>query len=144
LNTADVNVLVAASRSDHPSHEAALAWLNGALAEAQTSGSLVLFSMVSLGFLRVSTHPQVFVSPTPLGSAWAFLDALRQAPGVDLVEGETPWTELKELSIGRTLTGNDLPDAWLAAKVRREHLKLATFDKGFKRMLRPSMLNLLV
>jgi uncharacterized protein len=144
VNTFDVNVLVAASRSDHPSHGAALDWLKDALAQAQSGGSLVLFSMVALGFLRVATHPRVFASPTPIGSAWDFLDAVRQAPGVNLIEGETPWVELKELSIDRAFAGNDLPDAWLASKVRNEHLKLATFDKGFKKMLRPSMLNLLV
>ena len=77
--------------------------------------------MVTLGFLRVPAHPRVF----------------------DLIEGETPWAELKALSIGRAFTGNDLPDAWRAAKVRHQHLKLATFDKGFKKMLRPSMLTLL-
>lgn len=138
-----MNVLVAASRSDHPSHGAAFAWLSSALSEARVGRSFVLFSMTALGFLRVSTHPRVFVLPTPLDSAWAFLDALRDKPGVNLIEGETPWAHLKELTIEHAFTGNDLPDSWLATKVRREHLKLATFDKGFKKMLRPSMLTLL-
>jgi uncharacterized protein len=143
MNTLDVNVLVAASRSDHPNHSSAISWLQSAISSAQQGQALTIYAMVGLGFLRVATHPRVFVTPTPIHAAWQFLEALRDKPGVEVTEGDTPWDVLKEVSLARELTGNDLPDAWLVAKVRHQHLRLATFDRGFKKMLRPSMLTLL-
>jgi hypothetical protein len=40
--TPDVNVLVAASRADHPHHQTALTWLTQAMAHARTHADLRL------------------------------------------------------------------------------------------------------
>ena len=45
--TPDVNVLVAASRADHPHHEPARAWLEAALDAASASDGLLLMPMVA-------------------------------------------------------------------------------------------------
>jgi hypothetical protein len=52
--TPDVNVLVAASRSDHPHHAVARAWLETALAAAGTSSgpAFTLMPMVVVSFDR--------------------------------------------------------------------------------------------
>lgn len=142
MNTPDVNVLVAASRSDHPDHVAAANWLRAALAES-SAGGVVLLPAVVAGFLRIVTHPKVFVKPTPGEHAWNFINALRAHSSVAIRELDTPWEILREIMLTKRLTGNDVPDAWIAAKVRHHHLRLATFDRGFKRLLRPSMLTLL-
>lgn len=60
--TPDVNVLVAASRLDHPHHVVAYAWLKTALGIQR----LAILPMVAWGFLRLVTHPKVFLEPTPL------------------------------------------------------------------------------
>jgi predicted nucleic acid-binding protein len=65
----DVNVLVAASRSDHPQHQIARSWLNNALAACAAGASLKLPPMVVTSFLRLVTHPRFFVTPTPVQEA---------------------------------------------------------------------------
>ena len=67
--TPDVNVLVAASRSDHPHHPVAIRWLDDALDACALGQGLALLPMVAAGFLRLVTHPRVFVEPTPLAGA---------------------------------------------------------------------------
>ena len=83
--TPDVNILVAASRQDHPHHTSALAWLEQAIANSESGPALALLPMVATGFLRLVTHPRVFVTPTPLEDAQAFLDAVLLAPGVSML-----------------------------------------------------------
>ena len=63
--TPDINVLLAASRTDHPHYPVASAWLDEAIAAAETGGSLMLLPMVLAGFLRLATHSEVFQHPTP-------------------------------------------------------------------------------
>lgn len=57
--TPDVNVLVAASRSDHPHHATAHAWLEQALVDASRGSALKLQPMVIASFLRLVTHPKI-------------------------------------------------------------------------------------
>lgn len=73
--TLDVNVLVAASRSDHPHHKAARIWLEESLAHAATGRVVLLLPMVVTSFLRLVTHPKVFAPPTPINAAVGFIDA---------------------------------------------------------------------
>src|SRR5450830_1326374 len=65
----DVNILVAASRSDHPHHQVARSWLEQALAACAAGASLKLPPMVVASFLRLVTHPRIFVTPTPVQEA---------------------------------------------------------------------------
>lgn len=74
--TPDVNVLVAASRSDHPHHSVAIRWLEDSLDACALGQGLALLPMVAAGFLHLVTHPRVFVEPTPLAAAQQFLAAL--------------------------------------------------------------------
>lgn len=82
--TPDVNVLVAASRADHPHHATARDWLESVLADR---GRLTLLPTVTASFLRLVTHPKVFVEPTPLDAALDFIEVVRQAAAV---AGRTP------------------------------------------------------
>ena len=141
--TPDVNILVAASRQDHPHHGPALAWLEQAIAESETGRPLVILPMVAAGFLRLVTHPRVFVMPTPLQDALAFLDALLADPGVSMLPLGGEWPAFVTLCAERGLTGNAIPDAWIAAAVHHHHLHLVSFDKGFRKLLKPSMVTVL-
>ena len=95
--TPDVNILVAASRQDHPHHEPARAWLEGALANSADGRSLVLLPMVASGFLRLVTHPKVFIAPTPIDAALEFLRAVLGSPGVNLLSLGREWIEFEQL-----------------------------------------------
>jgi predicted nucleic acid-binding protein len=65
---------------DHPHHEVAFAWLQHAMAECETGGSIEILPMVAAGLLRLATNPKVFVSPTPIDAAIAFVDSILATP----------------------------------------------------------------
>ncbi len=133
--TPDVNVLLAAFRSDHPQHAIALKWLQSALAGAATGRSFVLLPMVVTGFLRLATHAKVFREPAPPQAAVAYIDSLLAVPGVEIVELGREWPALRRLLHDHAACGNDVPDAWIAAAVQTLGENLATFDRGFGRLL---------
>ena len=133
--TPDVNVLVAASRSDHPHHKPALRWLEDAVADAAAGRGLLLLPPVVASFLRLVTHPKIFVAPTPIADAVAFVDALLALPGVRMPEIGAEWPRLRDLCVAKKLAANDVPDAWLAAAVRELGDHLVTFDADFRRLL---------
>jgi uncharacterized protein len=139
----DINMLIAASRSDHPHHETARAWLNDALADCQTGGGVELLPMVVAGFLRLVTNAKIFLRPTPTKDALAFLDALLNVPGVVMPELGREWPTLRQLCRDHNLRANDIPDAWIAATVRMLGSRLVTFDRGFTKLLAKSDVSIL-
>lgn len=133
--TPDVNVLVGASRADHPHHAVAHRWLLQALGGAPTGATLTLMPMVLASFLRIVTSPRIFQQPTPIDDALRFVAALLGAPGVQLATIGPEWPHLERLCREQRLSGNDLPDAWLAAAVAFNGEHLVSFDRGFKRLI---------
>ena len=133
--TPDVNVLVAASRSDHPHHAVARTWLEEALSAAEVGAAFTLMPMVIASLLRLVTSPRIFVQPTPISDAVAFIDALLAMPGVRLAALGPEWPKLRQLCLDKQLTGNDLPDSWLAAAVDHQAEHLVSFDRDFKKLL---------
>lgn len=133
--TPDVNVLVAASRSDHPHHAGARRWLEHALTEAASGRPFTVLPMVLSGFLRLVTHPRVFVHPTPIERAVAYVDALLDLPGVHLAAHGPEWPRMRALCLDKRLTGSDLSDAWIAATVLQLNEHLVTFDRDFRKLL---------
>ena len=142
--TPDVNVLIAALRSDHPHHKKAYACLNEAIAACAGGASVSLMPMVVASFLRLVTNPKIFVHPTPVEDAMEFLDTLFAVPGVEMPSLGAEWPMLRQLCVERRLTANDIPDAWLAAAVIQLGEHLVTFDAGFKKLLRRTQVTVLV
>ena len=142
--TPDVNLLVAASRSDHPHHRLARAWLDEAIAACATGGSLKVMPLVVASFLRLVTNRRVFERPMPIENAIAFVDALLATPGVELAALGIEWPLLRQLCLDKQLAGNALPDAWLAAAVVQHSEHLVTFDADFKKLLRRNQVTVLV
>lgn len=141
--TPDVNILVAASRQDHPHHAPARAWLEDALTNSAQGRSLAILPMVASGFLRLVTHPKVFIEPTPINAAIAFLRAVLDSKGVALLTLGNEWLAFERICTQFNLRGNAIPDAWIAAAAQSHHLHLVTFDKGFRKLLKPSMVTVL-
>jgi len=142
--TPDVNVLVAAFRADHPHHAMARAWLEQALTAASSGASFSVMPMVTASFLRLVTSPRIFQQPTPIDDAVAFIDALLSAPGVRQTSAGTEWPRLRSLCMEQQLSGNDLPDAWLAACVVQHGEHLVTFDRDFRKLLSRGQLTVLM
>ena len=86
-------------------------------------------------FLRLVTHPRVFVQPTPMHEALRFIDALLAAPGVKQPQICGEWPVLHKLCADKALSANAVPDAWLAAAVLHQGEHLVSFDADFKRLL---------
>jgi len=141
--TPDVNVLVAASRSDHPHHLVARHWLEDAMSASRTGSILTLMPMVLASFLRLVTSPKIFQMATPSKDAVAFIDAILASPGVQLASLGPEWSKLRQLCLDKQLTGNHLPDAWLSAAVMHRGEHLVTFDRDFKKLLTRGQFTLL-
>lgn len=141
--TPDVNVLVAASRPDHVHYAIGSDWLKAASADARRGRRVEVLPMVATGFLRLVTHPKVFPDPTPLDLALAFLDALLESPGVRLASLGDEWPSLRQLCRTKSLCGNAIPDAWIAAAAKSSGLHLVTLDRDFARLLDKSDFTLL-
>jgi toxin-antitoxin system PIN domain toxin len=141
--TPDVNVLVAASRADHPHHGVARAWLEAAVGSSETGAVLTLMPMVLASFLRLVTSPKIFQQVTPIEDAVAFVDALLASPGVELAALGPEWTRLRQLCLDKQLSGNDVPDAWVAAAVVQLGEHLVSFDRDFRKLLSRSQFTLL-
>jgi hypothetical protein len=142
--TPDVNVLVAASRADHPHHAVARRWLEQAVDASGAGAPATLMPMVLASFLRLVTSPKIFQLPTPVEHAVAFIDALLAAPGVQLDPLGPEWPKLRQLCLDKQLAGNDLPDAWLAAAVIHMGEHLVSFDRDFRKLLARGQVTLLV
>jgi toxin-antitoxin system PIN domain toxin len=141
--TPDVNVLVAASRADHPHHAAARTWLEGALAATRDGAAFTLMPMVLASLLRLVTSPKIFQMPTPIADAVSFIDAILAMPGVQLATLGPEWPKLRQLCLDKQLDGNDLPAAWLSAAVEQLGEHLVSFDRDFKKLLKRSRFTLL-
>lgn len=145
--TPDVNVLVAASRADHAHHVTAKDWLTQAVAAAATfqpkGSGIRLMGVVVASFLRLVTHPKIFVQPTPLSHALDFADALLACPGVGWLSAGGEWDAMRLLCAEQQLGGNDIPDAWIAASTLTQGEVLVTFDRDFRKLLPPESLLLL-
>jgi len=133
--TPDLNVLIAASRSDHPHHEQARIWMDRAVEDCGAGASIEILPMVAAGFLRIVTNPKVFVIPTPIVAAVEFVDSLLAVPGVEMLELGREWRTFTQTSVEHGLSANDIKDAWIAAAVRTLGGHLVTFDRGFRRLL---------
>lgn len=142
--TPDVNVLIAASRSDHPHHKIAYSWLDEAVVSCADGATLRLMPMVVASFLRLVTNAKIFVHPTPVEDAAKFLDAILSVPGVEMPYLGAEWPIMRQLCVEKNLTANDIPDAWLAAAVIQLGEHLVTFDTDFKKLLKRAQLTVLV
>lgn len=142
--TPDVNVLIAASRSDHPHHKTAYAWLDEAVVNCADGATLKLMPMVTASFLRLVTNAKIFVHPTPVEDATKFMDAILSVPGVEMPYLGAEWPIMRQLCVEKNLTANDIPDAWLAAAVIHLGEHLVTFDTDFKRLLKRTQVTVLV
>lgn len=141
--TPDVNVLVAASRSDHPHHAVARAWLEEAVSASEAGVAVTLMPMMLASFLRLVTSPKIFQEATPIEDAIAFVDALLASPGVQLASLGPEWPKLRQLCIDKQLGGNDVPDAWLSAAVAHLGEHLVSFDRDFRKLLARGQFTLL-
>jgi uncharacterized protein len=126
----DVNVLVNAFRPDAKDHQRYRDWLQGQI----DTGLVGLPDAVVVGFLRIVTHINIYVPPTPTEEAWDFIEALRRHPHVVVLEpGPAHGTLFRQLCLKHQVKGNLVPDAFLAALAMESGSSLASSDHDFAR-----------
>lgn len=131
MRCVDVNVLVYAHRREAERHGAYLSWLDEARRGPEPLG---VIDVVLSGFVRVVTHPRVFVDPTPLATALAFAEAVRGAPAALVVTpGPRHWRLFTDLCSTTEVRGNLVPDAYLAATAIEAGATWVSADRGFSR-----------
>jgi len=131
LRLLDVNVLVYAHRADSPHHDTCRRFLDDAVAGPALFGAP---SLSLSGFIRVSTHPRVFETPTPLDDALSFVAALTERPNFVTVEpGPRQWTIFTDLLRTAHARGNLVPDAYLAAMAIETGSEWVTTDGDYAR-----------
>jgi len=127
----DVNILVGAHRTDAEYHEALLRWLESAVNDGESVG---LTDAVLERFVRVVTHPRVFVEPTPLATALDQAEAIRSAPGVlQVAPGTRHWPIFADICRRGSARGNLVADAAHAATAIEAGATWISLDRDFAR-----------
>jgi toxin-antitoxin system PIN domain toxin len=128
----DINVFVHAHRLDSPRHKEIHDVLEAEMAGDRT---YAVCDFVINGFLRIVTNPRIYrLDPTPVAAAMAFADQVRHQPNAVLVNaGPRHWRILTRLLEESRVSGEDLPDAYLAALAIEHECEFVTADKGFRR-----------
>jgi toxin-antitoxin system PIN domain toxin len=127
----DVNILVHSYSPSSPDHRPCREWLEQALVGV---GPIALPMAVLSGFWRVVTHRRIFDTPTRPERAVAFTDWLLAHPITFVPAIDAGVYALSQrLILDQRLTGNDIPDAVLAATALELRATLVTADRGFRR-----------
>jgi uncharacterized protein len=127
----DVSVLVYAYRTEAPENARYAAWLRETIASEQAYG---VSELVLSRFLRIVTHPRGMKTPAPLESALAFTAVLREQPNaVPVSPGPRHWGIFERVCRDAGVTGNLVPDAYLAALAMEHGAELITSDGDFAR-----------
>jgi toxin-antitoxin system PIN domain toxin len=128
---ADVNIMVAAFRLDHPHHTIVRTWFDRQLASA---GSLLVPDLVWAGFVRIVTSKRVFRIPATVDNALDFVDAVRSQPSYLAVPPLPDVLSVFSL-LCRTqqVSGNLVTDAYIASVAMSLGAPVVTLDRDFRR-----------
>ena|ERR1700742_765902 len=127
----DVNVLVAAFRSDQLQHSVCRPWLADIVTRDARFG---LSTLVLSAVVRITTNGRIFKSPSSIGEAFDFCQSLLSQPHCQLVEpGERHWDIFRSLCEQADVRGPRVTDAWLAALAIESGSQWITLDRDFAR-----------
>jgi toxin-antitoxin system PIN domain toxin len=127
----DVNILVYAYRNDTENHAAYREWLEDLVNGREAYG---VSELVLSGFLRIVTHPRIFLSPSTLENALSFTDVLRSQPNaVSVTPGPRHWGIFRALCQNAGTKGNLVADAYLAALAIESGCEWITTDRDYSR-----------
>ena len=127
----DVNLLIYAHNADAPRHEEARGWLQDTLNGSEAVG---LPWAVICGFIRIATHPRVFVEPMHAEQALNHTRTWLSCPAVDVLDPGPRHLEIMARLLSEAGTAGTLTtDAHLAAIAIEHNCTLASNDVDFGR-----------
>jgi toxin-antitoxin system PIN domain toxin len=127
----DVNVLVAAFRTELPQHADTHAWLNALVRDGQPFG---MADGILSGFVRIVTRSPL--NPiTPIGVALDFAAALRDTPNCRIVApNPAQWAVFDRVCRATRSHGRAAQDVYWASFALDLDCEFVTFDNGFSRI----------
>ncbi|MCA1726239.1 MAG: type II toxin-antitoxin system VapC family toxin [Actinobacteria bacterium] len=130
--TLDINVLLYASDRSSPFNAKAVALLEQLAAGPDL---LYVFWPVVMGYLRMATHPAIFVRPLSVPEATANVEGLLALPHVRTPgEQEVFWEVYRATTERVVVRGNLVPDAHLAALMRENGVGTVwSHDRDFRK-----------
>jgi toxin-antitoxin system PIN domain toxin len=127
----DVNVLLYAFRGDSPLHPACRTWLEETVSGPHEYG---MSPQVLSSFIRIATHPKIYVNPSKLPEALVFANTLLRQPNCHVIQpGPRHWDIFTRLCAKADAKGNLVQDAWLAALAMESGCEWITTDRDFAR-----------
>jgi toxin-antitoxin system PIN domain toxin len=99
-----------------------------------TPREMAVNDLILAAVVRIGTNPRLFDPCPAVEEVLAFVDALRDLPGVrSIAPGPRHWTVFKDLILGGGIRGSDTTDAYLAALAMEHGCEWWTTDGGFSR-----------
>jgi hypothetical protein len=90
--------------------------------------------LVLSGFVRLVTHPRIFKTPTPIGTALSLAAGLLDRPNcVRVNPGPRHWGIFSTLCQAADVRGNLVPDAYFAAVAIESGSEWITTDRDYAR-----------
>jgi uncharacterized protein len=127
----DVNILVYAFRSETPDSDRYAAWLEQLLNSGEPFG---MADLAMSGFLRIVTHPKIYIPPSTLDRAMDFVHDITGNPNcVRITPGERHWEIFLNLCKVAQAQGNLVSDAFYAALAIEFNCEWITADRHFDR-----------
>ena len=126
----DVNILIAAFRSDHPHHTRVRPWLMSTFAEGEKVG---VPDVAWVGFIRICTNPRVFAVASSIDETLAFVRAIAAQPGYVHLGGLASIDPFVEVVANADAAGNLTTDAYIASIALSLAAPVATLDRDFRR-----------
>ncbi|MBI2059251.1 MAG: type II toxin-antitoxin system VapC family toxin [Nitrospirae bacterium] len=127
----DANLLLYAYDAGSEHHERARAWWE----EVLSSPSPIRVAWITLvAFIRIGTHPRVFIQPLSIEEAIGHVSAWMARPMFGALEpGDGHWEIYARLLKESQSGANLAPDAHVAALALEHGAALATTDRDFQR-----------
>lgn len=127
----DVNVLIYAHRTAVHGHDDVRDRLERRLNSTEPVG---VPDVVLSGFVRIVTNSKMAGVTSSATEAWSFVDTLLSSrAGTLLTAGPSHFSAFQRLSHQINATGNDIPDAFIAAYAVEQNATLVSSDRGFRR-----------
>jgi toxin-antitoxin system PIN domain toxin len=127
----DVNVLLYAFRRDDDRHDKVRRWLDGVVSGDAAYG---VSPQTLASFVRISTHPRIYVQPSSLSEALDFCEVLLAPEHCTIVRpGVRHWNIFTDLCRDARATGNLVQDAWFAALAIESGCEWISTDRDYAR-----------
>lgn len=128
----DANLLLYASDSSSPRHEAASLFIEG---RATDRDLLCLSWLTIMAFVQIATHPSIFPRPLTPGNAWKNVDKLLGLSRTRLIGELDNFASDYEAATAEVMVrGNLVPDAHLATILRQHGVsRIYTADSDFRK-----------